>query len=229
MKKIKIIAFLFVLLISCIVLVGCNNGDKEDFSSNDKVKNVFAEKSEQEIINNVELNSYILEDESLLVTLKNNNDFDIKTLWIEPIFYDKDNKVTGTSKTGFKVIKSGKEVAINDFDVPKNFETYEIKLYLGEENNYISYTDKIEIESNNTGEKIVVTSINQSNKDLSILDIGIVYYKNGIPVGFSNETQYDVEKNSTTYFNILYSYDKGFDRISFDEYKVFINSAYDEY
>lgn len=229
MKKNKIILFLFIFLISCIVLTGCNNSDKEELSNNDKVKNVFEEKSEQEIINNVELNSYILKDESLLVTLKNNNDFDIKTLWIEPIFYDKDNKVTGTSKTGFKVIKSGKEVSINDFDIPENYETYKIKLYLGYENNYISYTDKIEIESNNTGEKVVVTSFNKSGKDLSSLDIGVVYYKNGIPVGFSNETQYDVEKNSTTYFNIFYSYDKNFDKISFDEYKVFINSAYDKY
>lgn len=229
MKKIKIIILTVIIVTLSLLLTGCQ--DKKEItanSNNDKVQNEYKNKKEDEILQNIELKDFILEDDTLLVVLKNKNNFDVKTLWIEVIFYDNENKVVGTSKTGFKVLKSNTESAINDFDVPSRFNSYKIELSLGENNSYETYTDKIKIDSNNTGEKIVVIAENNSGKNLNDLSISIVFYREGIPVGFSEETQYDIEKDKISYFNILYPYND-FERVDFDEYKIFVNSAYDQY
>lgn len=223
----KTILVILILLFAIIILTGCSNKKGTSTSAdNGKVQNEYKSKNENEILQNIEIRDFILEDETLLAILKNNNNFDVKALWIEVVFYDEDNKVVGTSKTGFKVLKSNIEAAINDFDMPSRFSTYKITLSLGEENKYESCTDKIKINSNNTGEKIVVITENESNKELDLLNVSVVYFKNGLPVGYSWQEEYDIEKGKTTYFNIQYSYNKHFDKVEFDEYKVFVNSAY---
>lgn len=240
MKSKKIIILLSVLLLILFCFTGCNSNKNNDDSSNSQInqenqksKN-SSEGKKQEKLNNIEMESAELKDRSILIKLKNNNDKDIKSLIIKTLFYDENNEVVGTAETSFRVIKSKAEVAVcavESYDVPQNYSTYEIKLdidssYIENEN---GYADKIKITSKDTGEKIMVTATNESDVKLNKLAIGVVFYNEGIPVGYSDETQYEVEPNDTEYYNIIYPYDKNYDTIKFDEFKIFVNSAYETF
>lgn len=233
-KRISKTILIGIMISLIFIFSGCNkqnnnNDNKENVVKNSEVQSAKNSNNEEETINNIVVQDAILEDGTLLTIIKNNNDYDVESLYIQPIFYDSNNEVVGTAESGFRVVKSGNEVAINDYDVPSEFDRYELKIKIKEKLGYNSYTDKINITSKDTGEKIMVTAINDSNVNLEMLSIGVVFYREGNAVGFTESTEWNIEKGDTAYFNVMYPYDKSFDNIKFDEYKVFINSAYKNY
>ena len=227
LKKYWYVAILILIVIILLGIIVLRQDNVSKTSTEGIIKNTLIPKSKEELISNIEVEDEILKDGTLITIIKNNNNCDVKNLVIEPIFYDTEDNVVGTAKSNFRVIKAGSEVAVNDYSVPNKFEKHKINLNISEGREYESYTDKISVTSNNTGEKVMVTAINESEVDLARLNIAVVYYKEGKPVGLFEETQYQIKKGETKYFNIMYAYDKNYDNVEFDEYKIFINSAYD--
>ena len=235
MKNKKYIISLSLLVTILFTLTGCATKFKnEDTNMSDNIiqnnKETKNNIDTNELLNNIQIQDAILHDKSLLTILKNNNEKDIQSLIITAIFYDENDEVVGTGETYFKTFKAGATVAVNDYAVPKKYARYDIKfetdnVYVG----YESYIDKINITSKNTGEKVMVTAINESNVNLQTIDIGVVFYNQGIPVGFMDGIELNVKKGATKYFNIMYPYDNNYENIKFDEHKVFVNSAYETY
>ncbi len=217
----KILVCLLCSTILAFLLTGCGNStvDESNQSSGIASSDFDAEKIEENISIS-EIDEAL--DGSLVAIIKNGNDEDV-SLEIEAVFYDADENSLGSDSCILSIYKN-QEMACEFYDTPSNYSNYEINI-TAEENYYINYSNQIEITNNDTGEKIVVQVTNNAGEELESIVVAVVFYKDGKLVGFSSSYDYNLRDGNKSTFNIYYPYDKNYDDVSFDEYKVYV-SAY---
>lgn len=173
----------------------------------------------------INVTSQFGEDGKDVVIIKNNNDVDIYDFEIEALFYDKDDNLLGSSKRVLDIFEKGQESATKFDDTPSNSEKVKFNIRLGKSTYYESHLSEMKLVHNNTGKQIVIQITNNSTKKIEMLPLGVVFYKNGEIVGYSDYEEYDLTSGDTATINISYPYDKSFDDVKFDDYKVFIKEA----
>ena len=213
-KKIFIALFCCFLILS---LTGCNNSEKDRGSYS--VQGFDKEKHEKNIkILESEITTY----GELVAIIKNNNDIDV-SLNLEVNFYDKEGNPLGSDNSNI-FVSNNSEMATCFTDIPKNYSDYKIT-FTADEPSFKDFTDKIKIKDNDTGEQLAVEITNNAKQTIEEVNIDVVYYKDSKIIGFDANGENDVKNNDSKIINIDYPYDKNFDNIPFDNYKIFV-SAY---
>ena len=161
-------------------------------------------------------------DKTLVAIVKNDNNSAVE-LEVEAVFYDVDGNSLG-SDTSYLYINKNQEMACDFYNVPENYNDYEINIKASEPI-YTNYSDKVEIKDNDTGEQLAVQVTNNAGKDIDSVDVAVVFYQGDKIVGFGSDLATDLREGQTSTSNIYYPYDENYDDITYDSYKVFV-SAY---
>ena len=96
---------------------------------------------------------------------------------------------------------------------------------------YKYYTENFEIKANDTDKEIAITITNNNDSELDCIAINVVFFKEGKIVGIDHGISYDegIKANGgVAYINVDYPEDNNNEEVSFDEFKVYLTSAYKE-
>ena len=173
---------------------------------------------------NVSTKGALAKNGKLILFIENKNDKPVK-MDIEVEFYDDENKLVKSGKDSLTGVRANSEVAIEIYDTPEKYADYKIFVD-AEYDDYLVFDKELEMTDNNTGEEVAVQVTNNSEDNIDWISVSVVYYKDKIPVGISEGLESDIKPGRSANFNIGYAYDKNYDDVEFDDYKVFINEAY---
>ena len=228
MKKTNNIFKLFIFIfIFTILLTGCGKSASPNSSgTNTSSGNADSETNSQSsnLEKNITSSGATTAKGSLVVFAKNNNKTAVN-MEIEVEFYDKENKIVGSDSESIESVGSNAEIAVEMYNTPSSFDNYKIFVDVEETTN-ITYFDKIELTHNNNGKEIVVQVKNKSKETIEYMNVAVVFYQGDKVVGYDYGTESDTKSGRSANFNLNYPYNKRYDNIKFDNYKVFINEAY---
>ncbi len=214
------------IVLSFIILTGCSksstpNSTGTNASTNsDKNENY----SSENLGKNITSSGSVTEQGKLVVFAKNNNNIAVD-MEIEVEFYDANNTIVGSDSEELLGIGSNGEIAVEMYDTPENFDNYKIYVDV-EKTDEISYYDQLEVTHNNNGEEIAVQVKNNSQDVIEYIAVSVVYYQGDKVVGIDDDIESDIKSGRSANFNLDFPYDKKYDDIKFDNYKVFVNGAY---
>ncbi len=186
--------------------------------------NITSDRTKNDIEKNISISGELTEKANLVVFAKNNNTTSVD-MEIEVEFYDANGKILGSSSDDLIAVGSGREVAIEMWNTPTNFDTY--KIYVDAEKTYeTDYFNQIEMVHNNNGTNIVVQVKNNSEDTIEFMTVSVVYYNEGKVVGITDGIVSDIKPGRSGNFNLDYPYNSEYENVKFDDYKVFVTEAY---
>lgn len=222
-----------MLAVLCMgLLVGCSNDSKESSTGkkpNGTGSNDNEQKEESQGVDlgkKITTTGTVLKDGKLLVIAKNNNKVAVE-MEIEVEFYDADGKIVGSDKQQLFAVGPNREIAVQMYDTPDNFDNY--KIYADAEKaeeSYTTYFDQIEVVHNNNGEEIIVQVKNNSKDVIDEMDVSVVYYQGDKAVGIDYDMESEIKSGRSANFTFYYPEDQNYNEVKFDSYKVFVNEAY---
>jgi len=229
MKKMffRFVVCFFVVL----TITGCSDDKQKDSSSsntstgtntnNDSSKPIY---TPSELSKNMTSSGAVTEYGNLVVIAKNNNNVPVN-VEIEVEFYDANGVILESDSNELQAVGSAAEIATEMWDTPEVFDNY--KIYVdAEQTTNDSYFEQVELSHNNTGEEIAVQVKNNSQEMIDYITVSILYYQGDKIVGIDEENESDVKSGRAANFTFEYPYDKNYDDVTFDNYKVFITEAY---
>lgn len=229
-KLANLLIFSFMLI--CFV-TGCSNNDAKDASPNSSgtnPNNNSGNSSQNENYTSSQLEKGITSSGAvtqlgkLVVFVKNSNNVPVD-MEIEVEFYDANGTIVGSDSDSLIAVGSNTEIAVEMYSTPEKFDNYKIYVDV-EQSDEISYHNKLETTHNNNGEEIVVQVKNKSENIIEYITVSVVYYQNGQVVGIDDSIESDIKSGRAANFSLDFPYNKRYDDIRFDEYKVFVNEAY---
>jgi hypothetical protein len=167
----------------------------------------------------------------LLLILQNNNKVNIQAE-IEVLYYDGNDAVISTEKNYVWTFETGKKSVtyarypLDDNYNPMAYSRYEVKITASVD--YVSQDkiiDGISLQSNKGANSLIVTVTNDSDEDISSVDLSVLFYVGGKIVDCSNGYLYDVLAGESKSDEISEPYDKNYDKLPYDDYEIIINSA----
>lgn len=194
--------------------------------SNEYTSKSIKNMSQDEIIKNVEINTYKAMDNTLVIIMTNKNEFTIPCIDITATFYDENKNMIGTDKGGEDVLLPNNSVAFTlKNGVKSPFATFELDYDVTTKDyGYKCYADKINIENNSTGEKVIAKFTNNSGLKIDELETIAVFYNNGNVIGTSYEQEKkDIDNGKTVTFEFKPPFKVD---VAYDDYKIFVNQAH---
>lgn len=180
----KIFNLIGIFTISILFLTGC--ASKDDSSK----YNIDINADE-----NIEVKTYVdFEKDYLILYLTNNNSYNIGCFDVEAIFYDdNDNKIGEDDvSSNLDFISGGNYVVTIDLPEDEDYNGYvpekvEISVKVDQEYQDIVgegnlYNDKVETSYKKVGDEIEISLTNNSNVDLTTVEIAILFMKNDKPI-----------------------------------------------
>lgn len=203
-----------IMIASLLLTTGCKN------NNDNQAKNV---KTNDKYSENIEVKTATLDD-TLLVTLKNNNQITIDTDIIIN-YYDKKDKLVSSDEDTYSAITPKKDITIS-FNIYKNYSYYEIEL-VSSKTNYTNYENDIKIsENNNEEEKSITFNVkNNSKNTIEYIELAILFYKNNKLISYDSEYIFKLAANKEAQIEFLYPYDDNFNVLDFDNYEIKVNEA----
>lgn len=194
---------------------------------------------------NIEVKTYVdYEKENLIIYLTNNNDYNIGSFDVYAKFYDENgNNILDNSTINFDFISGGDYVTTIFLPEDENRENYvpaKIDLSIKIDEEYqeivgggILYNDKIATSYIKSKDEIEVTVKNNSDVDLSSVEIIVLFMKKGKPI-YADEIFKSLEAGESVVESIDIPEDweasedkEEDDLIDFDSIKLIVNRASD--
>ncbi len=232
-----------IIMMSIIILAGLGFGlwyfviRSDESNSNNTNTNSNANTNENTNTNTNTTPQYIEDDNfayqlattergRLILISKNKTDkvLDVK---IEIEFYDKNGTILGSDSDYVFGYAPGQEIVSSFYSAPEKYDSY--KIYFDAEDSFYTprYKDiEIITNDNKETEKIIIQFKNTSDTEIKSVEAGVVFYKNGKIIGYDSDYDTTIKVGRSANLSIRYPYDRYYDTIEFDEYRVFINSAY---
>lgn len=234
MKKNKVIVL--SLIIFGILFVGI--GSLLLLNSNDKNNNNNDSKNNTSNAENIEIppkskdsityKEYKIDNQAFLL-LKNEDEKEFYTTIIID-YLNSNNEIINTNYLYLFNFLPQKEVVVKIPEIEEEYNKYNIGIDANEELIHKSRYNDIEVIDENKKEmqEISLTVVNKSNEPITYISTGVLFYKGEEFVGYEEQALYNVEANSSTSLEILYTKKVGehYSLIDFDNYKVVINDAY---
>lgn len=240
MKKIKNIALFLMCICICTILTGCSNNDNQKTTTTISTTQRNIVKTEEEIKANISTEAMgITKNGDYVVKLTNNNNEQVYIEEVTVNFFDENGTFQKKENVddSFFCIPANSEILTYIWGYDQSFEKYaksEIKLSIGEPF-YTYYTENFEIKANDTGEQIAIEVINNNKSELDCIRVNVVFLKEQEIVGIESGISYDegIEaEGGKAYINVDYpssTKNKRYEEVEFDEYKIYLTSAYTEY
>lgn len=238
----KIASIIFILIMGLFILTGCSGEDidfKEQDSETKATNSIFkVNKNETKEEKMKEIEKEVLgitEGGDYVIKLKNPNN---KQVYIENItvnFFDENDIFQKKEYTddSYFCIPANSELITYIWGYGETFEEYaksEINISKGDPF-YTYYTENLEVKANDSGDQIAVEIVNNNNSDLDCIEVNVAFFRDGKIVGIESGLSYYEgigAKGGKAYINVDYPYDSNYDDVVFDEFQVYIVSAYKE-
>lgn len=232
MKKCYLKSSYFVIV--CIIIVGLvsgcssNKDASPNFSGTNTNNNSNSSQaktySTSELEKNITSSGAVTDKGTLVTFVKNLNKVPVN-LNIEVEFYDANGNIAGSGSKNVTAVNNNTEVAVEIWDTPDSFDNY--KIYVdAEQSEYQSYHSKVEITHNNTGKEIAVQVKNNSDDIIDHMNVSVVYYQGDKIVGYDSDFAYDIKSGRSGNFTLNFPYNRSYNKVTFDNYKIFVNEAY---
>ena len=237
MKNLKVVVLtILILLIGMFILTGCSIGNGEGMNPTYTEPETIEDEEQamEELKKNIEKEVIgITQSGDYVIKLKNNNDVPVYVDDVSVRFFDAEGNFVKKENTydSYFCIPANNEVVTYVWGYDNNFSEYsksEIEIMLGEPL-YTYLSENFEVKANNTNEEIAVTIVNNNDAELDSMKINVVFLKEGSVVGIEDGNIYDekIEANGgAAYINVDYPSDSDYEDVAFDEFKVYIISAY---
>ena len=163
------------------------------------------------------------------------NDFnECLRVTVTVLYYD-GGKMIDTRQDTCYAVGTGKTVAIkvsgpysSSYD-RLDYDSFEVKL-TAERSSYKNQelgNQNINLKTDNTGDKLIITATNTGNTDYSYVQLAVLFFDaNGNCIDYDYRYA-DCEKaGSTDYINVNYPHDSDYKTIIPDSYQVYLNYAY---
>ncbi len=168
----------------------------------------------------------------IIAVLTNNNQYPVE-LEATVVYMDASGSYIGKSEADNYFFESGKQCALNfigPYDSELNYvsySSYKISYKLSPINEDMrSVVSDINIDSNIGADNVMVNVKNNSGKSPTATIVSVVYYKNGVAVGYDRRYA-DIESpGSEDYLEFRFPFDDNYETIQIDDYKVFVNCSY---
>ncbi len=170
-----------------------------------------------------------------IVAIIHNDFVDCVRVTATVLYYDESGKLIDTRNDTCYAVGTGKTVAIKvsgPYSSSYNrleYDSFEVKLsadrsvYKNSDlgNQYIS------LETNDTGDKLIVTATNTGENDYSFIQLAVVFYDEyGNCIGYNYKYANCEKAGTTDYMNFNFPYDSQYNTIVPDSYEVYLNYAY---
>ncbi len=222
MKK-KILS-LIVLAFVFVTITGCGSNSAKSNSTDLNTSSGTNTNNNDSLEKNIKSSGAVTDLGKLVVFVTNENDVAVD-MEIEVEFYDANGTIVGSDSEDLRAVGAKTDVAIEMWSTPESFDNYKIYVDVKQTINY-SYFDKLELTQNNNGKEIVVQVKNNSNDTIEYITVSVVYYQGDKVVGYDDGIESDIKAGRAGNFTLDFPYDKRYDNINFDNYKVFITQAY---
>jgi hypothetical protein len=184
----------------------------------------------EEAASNITYDIVELQDRLLLI-LQNKNKVNLE-LEVEVTYYDDNKAVLSTEKGFLWTFESGRNAVISlsyPLDDKYNrvaFNEFNIKVTADlEYTSQDKVIDVISVESNKGSKNLIATLTNNSDEDISSMDLVALFYKNEVIVGYSMDFIYDIAAGESKSAEFYEPYDENYDKIEYDDYEIIINEA----
>lgn len=237
MKNLKVVVLaILILLIGMFILTGCSSGNGEGMNPTYTEPETIEDEEQamEELKKNIEKEVMgITQSGDYVIKLKNNNDVPVYVDDVSVRFFDAEGNFVKKENTydSYFCIPANNEVVTYVWGYDNNFSEYsksEIEIMLGEPL-YTYLSENFEVKASDTNEEIAVTIVNNNDDELDSMKINVVFLKEGSVVGIEDGSIYDekIEANGgAAYINVDYPSDSDYEDVTFDEFKVYIISAY---
>ena len=230
-KSFKLSRLIILGCIMIIIVTGCSNNNASPNSSGKNPNNNSNNNINQnenytsgQLEKGITSSGAITQLGKLIAFVKNDNKVPVD-MEIEVEFYDANGTIVGSDSESLIAVGSNTEIAVEMYSTPQSFDNYKIYVDV-EQSDEFSFHNKLEITHNNNGEEIAVQVKNNSENVIDYITVSVVYYKNGQVVGIDDSIDDEIKSGRSANFTLDYPYDKRYDDIRFDDYKVFVNEAY---
>jgi hypothetical protein len=143
--------------------------------------------------------------------------------------YYLDGKMVDTAKDYCYGVESGRECALFFYKPDaSNYDNYKIALQVKEVTGTKCQANKISIDSNMSVDNLSVQVTNNSNVNLPIIIIAVVFYDSaGNAISYDYTSAECSAAGSIDYLSFDFPHDENYDTITPNTYKLFINCAHD--
>lgn len=183
-----------------------------------------------EIASKLDVKCEVANKKVIYVFVTNNSKYKVNSIQLKLTLKDADGKKVDYQENSLEQVLAGSTV-VRKFITETDYEDYEIQEEI-DANSIIysdNYAEDVSVESNRSGNNIIVDCTNNGECDIDNLNCVVVVYKEGKVVDSEDfyysisdiEGVYDFKKGTTE--TIKYEIPEG---VSFDDYKIFINGAY---
>ena len=173
------------------------------------------------IINNIKIEEEHT-DKAMAVMMTNNNPFVIPDLDLTVVFY-KNGSMIDSDTDGHDVMLPGSTV-VSDIDVPKDADDFKITVDVDWKyaTSYKNWAENVSFESNIGENNVMIQFTNNGDVDIDELEYIVLFYKDGefVDVSSCNDV-HDFRAGST-----IVEKESAHHKITFDDYKIFINQAH---
>ena len=220
-----------IIILVCalsVLLTGCGNSNttstnvSSGTANNEGGNNSVVETGD--LAKNIESSGAVTDLGKMVVFVKNKNVVPVD-MEIEVEFYDENNEIVGSAKDDLNAVGKNSEIAIDLWSTPDKFDNYKIYVDVKQSTD-TCYFDKVGITHKDTKEHVAVQVKNNSEDEVEYIKVGVVFYKDGKVVGYDDGIQSDIKSGRSGNFNIDHPYNKKYNNVKYDEYKVFLNGAY---
>ena len=228
------------MVLLSLMVVGCsekktNNNDEilsdedllnsEDLLNDEEFLELKEERleKEREYTKNIAYEAKRLEDGSLLVFIKNNNE-DMGGVKVDVKFFDNAGNLVDTGKDRIEGINPGQEVIAQVRNISYDAETYEI-VVTAITNYYISHLNEVNVTHNDTGEGIFIKIKNNSDVELDEISAVVLFYRNDEVVAAIKDEVLNLEPEKEFSVTVSYPRNEESENIDFDRYEVYLNAA----
>lgn len=229
-----IITCLLIITGVVVTIVLLNNKGNKNNSSNN---NSSYKKEDSKKINGktsnggstdlVKYNDIVLENGDILVFIENKNKSEVSfSLNIE--YYDEEGTEVASNSDSIIGLPGGEKTVVRFYHTERKYKEYELHTEKLNSTYFESHTKDISITSKDDKEEeeIAVTVKNSSKNKIDCVKVAVVFYKNGKVVGYSSDSEYDIEANKAVALYVYYPYDSNYKDIEFDKYETYLVEAY---
>ncbi len=151
------------------------------------------------------------------------------------LYYDTNKRMIDTRQSTCYAVGTGKTVAIkisgpysSSYD-RLDYDSFEIKL-TAERSSYKNSdlgNQNIDLKTENTGDKLIITATNTGNTDYSYVQFAVLFFDAyGNCIGYDYNYADCETAGTTDYINVRFPYDSNYNTIVPNSYEVYLNYAY---
>lgn len=197
---------------------------KKETKKDEKKTEEQEEVSKEDLTKNIVETEEIGENGKLILFVENKNDISV-SLNVEVEFYN-DSELITTAKERLYGVGAKSKIAFEMYDSPEVYTSYKVFISAESLSTYKCYVEEIDVKENFENDKVIVKITNNSDDEIDYIKIAVVYYKKNKAVGISEGIVSSVKSGKSVNLNVNTAYNKDYNAVEYDNYKVFVDGAY---